>query len=337
MNPQSATSPTVKKTLTSKDQRLLQYGDRTRRGSAVHTVLSDGTAFYAVLPILTYVVLSEGGGKGVDDHDPVAGVAVRDNVRFGNAVNRLVDTMDLVAGLLFADGEQRELIAKTIGEVHRFVEGTLDDGTRYHAWNKDLWAWTWAGILKPVIDAYEILHGPQSQEFLDDAYIGTLQLGDLIGVRGLPDTYAEFLEYWEEQWIPKALDTGTGRFIANLPVDLPRPAAAPWIPQPVWNTINWPFRNVLLTSSFLVMEPRLRHLIDIEPSTMERVSVGVHRLIWRAAPRALTGDLFGTYLTLRLRYGNTSWKRHYSPEALADHRKQVEHARAQGLPEPKRH
>lgn len=329
--------PATKKTLTSANERLLQYGDRTRRGSAAHTVLSDGTAFYAMLPILIYVVLSEGGSKGVDDHDPVAGVAVRDNVRFGTAVNRLVDTMDLVAGLLFADDEERELIAKTIGELHRFVEGTLDDGTRYHAWNKELWAWTWAGILKPVIDAYEILHGPQSQEFLDDAYIGTLQLGDLIGVRGLPDTYGEFLEYWEKQWIPKALDTGTGRFIANLPVNLPRPATAPWIPQAVWNTIYWPVRNVLLTSSFIVMEPRLRHLIDIEPTTADRVSVGVHRLIWRAVPRALTGELFGTYLTLRLRYGNTSWKRHYSPAALADRRKQVEHARAQGLPQPKRH
>lgn len=337
MNSQSATAPTRTKPLTSANERLLRYGDRTQRGSAAHTVLSDGSAFYAMLPILTYVVLSEGSSKGVDDHDPVAGVAIRHNVRYEAAVNRLVDTMDLVAGLLFADGEERALIAKTISEVHRFVEGTLDDGTRYHAWNKDLWAWTWAGILKPVIDAYEILHGPQSQEFLEDAYIGTLQLGDLIGVRGLPETYAEFLEYWEEQWIPLALDTGTGRFIANLPVNLPRPAAAPWIPQPVWNMLHWPVRNLLLTSSFLVMEPRLRHLIDVEPSAMDRVSVGVHRLIWRAAPRMLTSELFGTYLTLRLRYGNTSWKRHYSPAALAEHRKQVEHARAHGLPQPKRH
>jgi uncharacterized protein (DUF2236 family) len=335
MSNQPATA--VAKPRMSASERLLQYGDRTGPGSAIRVIAGDGATFYAALPALIHLVLSEVGSKGVDDHDRVANLAERDTVPFEGFIGRFVDTLDLVGGILFADGEQRALIAHTIKEVHRHVEGTLDDGTRYHAWNKDVWAWSWAGIMKPVVDAYQILHGPQSQQFLDDAYIGTLQLGDLIGVRGLPDSYPEFLEYWEQQWIPMALGTGTGKFLASLAQDVPLPAAAPWIPKPAWTTLTAPLRNMLLSSSFLVMEPRIQQLLEIEPTTVDRVSVGVHHLIWRAAPRALTSELFSTYMGLRLRYGNTSWKRHYSPAALADYRKQVEHARAQGLPQPKRH
>ncbi|MGX1808958.1 oxygenase MpaB family protein [Nocardia sp. NPDC055321] len=302
----------------------------------MHTIISDGAAFYAALPILITVVMSEDTGKGVDDHDRVTNLANRHNVPFEDFVGRFLDTADLVAGIAFAQGAQRDLIARTIKEVHRHVEGTHEDGRRYHAWNKDVWAWTWAGILKPVLDAYEQLHGPQEPEFVHDAYIGGLQLGDLFGVRGLPDTYPEFLEYWEQTWIPMARGTGTGKFLLSLAFSIPRPAVAPWIPGPVWTAATWPIANLLRTSAFAVLEPRLLDMLEIEPTPAQRFSVAAHRMWWRVTPDVLTRHWFGVFMKLRLRYGNSSWDRHYSPEALDRYHREVEDARAQGLPQPAR-
>jgi len=127
--------------------------DLTGPGSPLYQVLSDASMLYTALPTLVFVVTSAAGGKGVDDHDPVAGISARGRVHFGDAMRRLVDTADMVIGQVFA-GDERPLVAHAIHELHRHVEGTLHDGNRYHAWNKDLWAWTWAGIVKPIMDTY---------------------------------------------------------------------------------------------------------------------------------------------------------------------------------------
>lgn len=247
-------------------------------------VVGDGTACYSATPILVYAVLSEGGSKGIDDHDRVASLDKRDNVPLEGVLSRPIDTIDLVAGLIIAEDEQQVLIAETVREIHRRIEGNLEDGRQYHAWNKDLWA----GIIKPSIDAYERLHGPVSTPFAEDAYIGALQIGDLIGVRGLPETYSEFLNYWEHQWIPLADGTGTGRFSMSLIDGMPQPAAAPWIPKPIWHAMTWPLRHFMATSAFIVMEPRVLKMLGVEPTRGQRVGVGTHRLFWRLIPRAVT-------------------------------------------------
>lgn len=320
----------------SAKERLLEYGDRTGPGTPARRVFGDVSAAYALIPAFIYVVLSEGGSKGVEDHDRVASLENRGNVAFEDIMGRLVDTLDLIAGMMFATGTQRDSITEALREIHRHIGGTLEDGRRYHAWNKNLWAWTWAGILKPPLDAYEILHGPVSREFAQDYYVGVLQLGDLIGVRGLPETYTEFLHYWEEVWIPQTRVTGTGQYIYSLLYDTPRPAAAPWIPRPVWDAMSWPIRHALATSAFLVMEPRILQMLEMKPTRAQQISVSAQRRLWRALPTALTRGWSERVIGLRLRYGNHSWNRHYSPQALTAYSEQIEQARAHGCPHPAR-
>ncbi|MEU0540968.1 oxygenase MpaB family protein [Nocardia sp. NPDC005978] len=330
MTIQSAHVSSPRKSSTRSNIRLAAYGDRTRPGSALHKMLSDGSAVYAIVPAFVYVVLSEAGGKGVDDHDRVAKIANRDSVRMEDLLVRLIDSLDLVIGLAFADDEERAAIGHAIWELHRHIEGTLDDGTPYHAWNRELWSWTWAGILKPVMDSYEELRGPLAPGFLQDAYVGWLQLGDLIGVKGLPEDYAEFLRYWREHWKPVALDTGAGRFIMSQVYSPILPGVAPWLPGPVWNTLMWPALNLLRTSTFIVMDPEVQELVGMKASRAQQLSIRAHRAVWNALPARVTGQWAGTYLRLRLRYGNTSWKRHYSAESLARYRDGVKDAKTHG-------
>lgn len=336
MTSQSTQSQMSSKPTTGADMRREVYSDRTREGSALRTMLSEGSAVYAMLPAFVYLVLSEAGAKGVDDHDRVAKLDNRDSVTLEDVLGRLIDTLDLVVGLAFADDEERVAIAHAIFELHRHIEGTLEDGTRYHAWNKDLWSWSWAGILKPVMDSYGQLRGPVSAAFLQDGYVGWLQLGDLIGVKGLPETYPEFLQYWEQRWKTVAIDTGASRFIMSQIYAPLLPSFAHWLPRRLWNAMLWPVLNLLQVSTFVVMDPQIQQLLGMSPTRSQRCSIAVHRAFWRRVPHMVTKEWSGTYLRARLRHGNTSWNRHYSKESLAQYREQVRVARAAGDPEPPR-
>ena len=79
--------------------------DLTGPGSPLYQVLSDGVMLYTALPVLVFAVASEGGGQGVDDHDRVAGIHARGNVGLGDILDRLLNSADMVIGLVFAGDE----------------------------------------------------------------------------------------------------------------------------------------------------------------------------------------------------------------------------------------
>lgn len=306
--------------------------DLTGPGSPLYRVLSDGAMFYTALPTLVFVVTSAAGGKGVDDHDRVAGIAARGNVRFGDMMGRLFDTADLVVGQVFA-GDERPLVAHAIHELHRHVEGKLHDGSRYHAWNKDLWAWTWAGILKPIMDTYEELRGFESEAFRQDVYTGFLQLGASFHVRGLPARYADFERYWQQTWLPAMQDqTQAARFIVQMAQSPPKPKSTSWLPQPAWQAVTWPLRHVLWTGMLLVTPPEMEQMLGIERSRSDRASLAVHRALWRRLPRAMGARVAERIFQFRFRYGSPPWRRHFSPESLEQRRIDAKKAKAGGSP-----
>ncbi|MES2720614.1 MAG: oxygenase MpaB family protein [Pseudomonadota bacterium] len=309
--------------------------DLTGPGSPVYEVLSDGSAIYALFPAFVYVVLSAEGGKGVDDHDRVAKIAARETVRFEDMLIRLSDTLDLVVGLAFA-GEERGAVAHAINESHRHIEGRLDDGSRYHAWNKDVWAWTWAGILKPIMDAHAELRGFKSAAYRQDVYTGFLQLGALFRVQGLPPDYSDFEVYWQEVWIPRAQNTGTGQFLMDVARKPLMPRFAPWLPRPVWEGMTWPLRHLLWTSMLMTIPPELEKTLEITRTPGDRMAIQAHRMFWRLLPRAASSGWVSAYFHARLKYGNPSWRGHYSAEALDQYRVAVKQAKTSGAALPPR-
>lgn len=308
--------------------------DLTGPGSPLYQVLSDGAMFYVALPTLVFVVTSAAGGQGVDDHDPVARISARGSVRFGDMMRRLIDTADMVVGQAFA-GDERPAVAHAIHELHRHVEGRLLDGNRYHAWNKDLWAWTWAGILKPIMDTYQELRGFESEAFRQDVYTGFLQLGAGFRVQGLPESYSEFESYWKHTWLPAMQDqTQAARFIVTLARTPPMPSFAPWLPRPAWQAITWPLRHLLWTGMLLVTPPEMEQMLGIERKRGDQASLAVHRAIWRRLPRAISGRVTERIFQLRFRYGSPPWRRHYSPESLQQRRTAIKAAKKGGPVSP---
>lgn len=310
--------------------------DLTGPGSPLYEVLSDGSTLYAILPGFLFVVLDAVGGQGVDDHDRVAKISARSEVRFEDIITRLSDTVDFVIGIIFS-GEERPLVAHAIYELHRHIEGKLLDGTKYHAWNKDIWAWTWAGILKPIMDVHQELRGFKSEAFRQDVYTGLLQVGALFNVRGLPKQYSDFEVYWQKEWIPLLQsETESGRFIAGQIRKPAKPRFAPWIPTPIWQLTTWPLRNVLWAGYFMAAPPEVDKVLNITRTRGDRISMKIHRTVWRFVPHFMTHHWISTYFALRFKYGTPVWRSHYSRESLEQYRLAMKKAKADGTPFPPR-
>lgn len=311
--------------------------DLTGPGTPLYEILSDGTIAYAAFPGFIYLTLSPEGGKGVDDHDRVASLAVRDEVRLEDMLIRLVDTLDLVIGIVFA-GDEQPIVAQSLRELHRHIEGHLSDGQRYHAWERNLWAWSWAGIIKPIMDTREQLRGFESEHFKQDAYTGFLQIGALIGVKGLPETYDDFEICWEQTWLPY-LDTShsqAAHFLLEQSLNPTRPRLAPWLPRPVYLALSCPVRNFMRTSLLMVSPPEIDQALGIVRTRADERSVRIHRKVWTTVPSVVTKRWGAAYFWFRLKYGSPTWCRHYSLESLAKYRNDVKNSRNQGLPDPPR-
>lgn len=273
-------------------------------GSPTRDMLSDLSTLYAAFPSFIYPVLSEKGGKGVDDHDRVARVSAREHTRLEDVIGRARDTIDLVLGVVFADDE-RVQVAETIREIHRFIHGDLTDGTGYHAWERDLWNWTWASIVYPLMDIHDQLRGWPSTADRQPAYDGFLAVGELFGANGLPRRYEDFLAYRDGAWMdsvdPYAAQA-TGYLLTQ--VRTPSPIRAlPWLPERVQHTMLWPIRHIARTGLLLSATPALASALGLDLSWSDRLSLALHRAVWKVVPRWFSRRWIDWYMRGRLRYG----------------------------------
>lgn len=306
-------------------------------GSATRIMLADASTVYAAFPAFLYPVLSAKGGKGVDDHDRIGRVASRDYVRLEDVIGRARDTVDLVLGVVFADGERRE-VATAIRELHRFIHGELTDGTSYHAWENDLWNWTWAAIVLPLMQTHEQLRGWPSEQFREQAYAGLRAVGELFGADALPDTYDAFLTYRDTDWMD-AVDPFAAEATGYLLAQRADPAPLrrfPHLPPAVARAVSAPARHIGRIGLLVVNTEAVAAAMRMSPTCSDRVVLAAHRIAWRAVPRFASRGWVERYMRIRLRYSTPVWRSHYSPEALAEYCTRVKFARASGEPDPAR-
>ncbi|MUM17821.1 DUF2236 domain-containing protein [Mycobacterium sp. CBMA271] len=307
------------------------------RGSATREMLSDLSTVYAAFPAFIYPVLSAKGGKGIDDHDRIAKVAVREQVRLEDVIGRARDTVDLALGVVFADDE-RVKVSETIRELHRFIQGELDDGTRYHAWERDLWNWTWAAIVLPLMEVHGQLRGWPSPVVRQKAYEGLLAIGHLFGADDLPRKYDDLLTYRDGAWM-ESVDPHASQATRFLLAELRAPSsfrAMPWLPNPVLRALSWPIRHLLRVGLLIAATDALSDAMDIRPSWKDKLAIAIHRGVWKILPAAITRGWIGWYMAARIRFGKVPWRTHYSQDSLQHYRDQMRDARQSGAPEPAR-
>ena len=152
---------------------------------------------------------------------------------------------------------------RKVRDFHRNIKGTIDsDGSSYHAMNPELFYWAHATFVDQVIyvtDTFirRLSHAEKAQMFEESK-----RWYALYGVndRAEPQTYEEFLAYWDEmldRFVPtKTIVYATG----YLRKGLPRPKQ---VPAPVWRVASIPMNSLLRTLVIGTLPQQMRAVCDL--------------------------------------------------------------------------
>ncbi|OBF86123.1 hypothetical protein A5791_01345 [Mycobacterium sp. 852002-51163_SCH5372311] len=242
------------------------------------------------------------------------------------ASRRLLSTYEMVMGIVFA-GPESDDVAHGLHELHRPVAGSMPDGSAYHAWNKDMWNWTWGSILKGGIDIADQFGLLRNDAELEDAYRGLNELGRRFGVRSLPDTYPEFCAYWQPIVDDTLQVNPQVRFIVEHALRPPKPRGWDRVPMPVWRLVSLPLTRTIRVGVLAGVPQKFHADMGLRTTFVDRVERRAHSLFWRAVPRPVTGRFGPTYFALRRRFGQPGWRTHYSRAQLAANRPAADEAR----------
>ncbi|OCB10247.1 oxygenase MpaB family protein [Mycobacterium intracellulare] len=239
---------------------------------------------------------------------------------------RLLSTYEMVMGIVFA-GPESDDVAHGLHELHRPIAGSNPDGTAYHAWNKDMWNWTWGSILKGGMDIAEQFGLLRNDGRREDAYRGLNELGRRFGVRSLPDTYDEFCAYWQPI-VDETLEVNPQvRFIVEHALRPPKPRGWGLVPMPLWRLASLPLTRTIRVGVLNGVPEKFHAEMGLCATLVDRLEGHVHAAFWRALPWSVAGRFGPGYFALRRRFGQPGWRTHYSQAQLAANRPDAEQAR----------
>lgn len=184
-----------------------------------------------------------------------------------------------------------------IRDFHKPVKGTMPDGSRYHALNPELWYWIHATFVDLIIYGTDTFIRRLSHEEKAQIFEESKGWYRLYGIsdRAQPDTYEEFLEYWDDM-VARAVPTqtvmhGTGYIRRGLP----RPRR---IPRVVWNVVSAPLNAYTQTMLVGTLPPHLREVCGLEWSDQKE------RRFQRATATLRALNPVISRLPMRLRYNS---------------------------------
>ena len=303
---------------TTDDPDLLAPGTFGRRIAGHYLVLA-----YANLPALVMPTLHPKIAHVLSEKDRSINGSVPMDLQAG--ARRLFSTYEMVMGIVFAGPEAAE-VAHGLNELHRPIAGTMPDGSAYHAWNKDVWNWTWGGILKGGLDIYDELVGFKGDQ-REQAYLALREIGRRYGVRDLAPTYAEFEAYWQEV-VDTTLEVGPEvRFITEHGLRLDKPRGGQWLPMPLWRLVSLPLARTLRVGVLIAVPEKFHAELGLRTTRVDLLERRLHGLVMRGLGLRVGGMFGPTYFALRRRFGNPGWRTVYSRATLEAKRAEHDAAR----------
>ncbi|QQG96248.1 DUF2236 domain-containing protein [Mycobacteroides chelonae] len=235
------------------------------------------------------------------------------------ASRRLISTYEMVMGIVFA-GPEADEVAHGLHELHRPIAGSMPDGTSYHAWNKDVWNWTWGSILKGGLDIADQFRLFADTDEREQAYRALNEVGRRFGVRSLPNTYAEFCDYWQPI-VENTLEVNPQvQFIVDHALNPAKPRGWGLLPTPLWRLISLPLTRTIRVGILAGVPEKFHADLGLRVTAIDRLERYLHAAFWRAIPVPLAGRFGPAYFTLRRRFGQPGWRTYYSRTQLAANR-----------------
>lgn len=153
---------------------------------------------------------------------------------FAERWERLNRSLYPISGVVF---DRTPETGRTVRDYHLTIKGTMDNGERYHALDPDVFYWAHATFWYGNIRCAEAFGPPISEadkrRLFEESRGWYAQYG--VSMRPCPDTYEDFLEYWDHMCRYVLRDHQAVRTVLDI-TTLPKP---PWMPRAV---PNWLWR-----------------------------------------------------------------------------------------------
>ncbi|GAA4476379.1 oxygenase MpaB family protein [Rhodococcus olei] len=190
-------------------------------------------------------------GQAVEDHSVIFADTIGRAKRSGPPIMKTVYSEDPHAW------------GRTVRDFHRPIKGTIADGSRYHALNPELFYWAHATFVDQVLYVTDTFIRRLSDAEKEQIFEESKAWYRLYGVsdRGQPQTYAEFVEYWDrmlDRFVPtRTIVYATGYIRKGVPG--PRR-----IPAPVWKVLSAPLNAFTRTVVVGTVPPQMREVCGLE-------------------------------------------------------------------------
>ncbi|HEX4560109.1 MAG TPA: oxygenase MpaB family protein [Mycobacterium sp.] len=187
---------------------------------------------------------------------PTVGAGVRDHSSYrADPFGRLNRTLDYI-NLVTYGGPDAVEVAQRVREMHRTIKGVNPDGTRYHAFEPEAFAWVQATLVNGLVMAADQLIGAAMTDVeREQLYREQLGLGLLLGVRrgDLPETWSEFETYRDDMIEKRLTFTDTAREYLDVVRRPNPPKALSGLTSVLWPALRIPsgYASMLITVGML--------------------------------------------------------------------------------------
>ena len=210
-------------------------------------------------------------GQGVQEH----------SVWFAETLARLRRSIPPIYDTVY--GADAHAAGRRVRDFHTSIKGRMPDGSPYSALNPETFYWAHATFVEHMVLAADTfvrrLTEAEKDQIVAESVTWFARYG--VSVRGIPRTWAEFEDYWEQMLAERLVPHRTARYgVGYATKGWPRPAR---VPAPVWRLAG---RPVDTSSAFLTiggLPPRARELLDLPWTDRQERRYQRFAAAWRAA------------------------------------------------------
>lgn len=170
---------------------------------------------------------------------PKLGAAVWEHSDFfDERWQRLLRSLYPIIGVVF-DGS--DATGREIRDYHRDIKGVADDGSRYHALDPDVFYWAhatfWYGTVRLCERIGPAISEEQKRQLFDESVTWYSMYG--VSMRPVPDSYEDFLLYWDHMCRNVLQDHPAVRAVLDIG-RLPQPPFLSFVPDTLWYRVIAP-------------------------------------------------------------------------------------------------
>lgn len=167
---------------------------------------------------------------------PKLGAAVWEHSDFfGERWQRLMRSLYPISGVVFDTVSTGAATGHEVRDYHRDIKGRMNDGSRYHALDPDVFYWAhatfWYGNVRLCERFGPWLTEDQKRQLFEESKAWYASYG--VSMRPVPDTYEDFLEYWDYMCRNVLRDHPAVRAVLDIG-KLPPPPFLSFIPEKFW-------------------------------------------------------------------------------------------------------